>query len=71
MGWHHRPGDRVELRYRVPWSLHAGASGNVLVRARPRRKEGRQAPLNFLVLLDDGTQVVVPGGHLRTVGGER
>lgn len=63
MAWHHRPGDRVRLVYAKWASPYKGQEGAVLVRARgPKCK-------NFLVLLDSGVKVVVPGGNLR--GSER
>ncbi len=68
MGWHHRPPDRVRLVYRQPWMPYKNAEGTVLIRARPRGTDGaRRAPLNFLVSLDDGRHVIVPGGNLRGV----
>lgn len=69
MGWHHRPADPVVLHYRQVhgrrWSAYHGARGVVAIRARPRRKDGRSAPLNFLVQLDTGQVLVVPGGNLK------
>lgn len=65
MAWHHRPGDRVRLVYRLPWSPWKGATGTVRVRGRPRRG----TPLNFLADLDGGGMVIVPGGNLRAEKG--
>ncbi len=60
MGWHHRKGNRVRLVYRSPLAPHRGHEGIVVV--RPGRGKG---PRNFLVALDSGITVVVPGGNMR------
>ena len=60
MGWHHRKGDRVRLVYRQREMPYRGHEGIVVV--RPGRGRG---PRNFLVALDSGTKVVVPGGNLK------
>lgn len=60
MGWHHRPRDRVRLNYRDKTLPHQGKPATVLI--RPGRGKG---PKNYLVQLDDGPRVVVPGGNLK------
>lgn len=64
MGWHHRPGDRVRLVYRKtrdPATFpYRGNEGTVRIRAGRGR-----GPKNFLVELDAGPVVVVPGGNQR------
>ncbi|MHA1559075.1 MAG: hypothetical protein ACTSWI_00150 [Alphaproteobacteria bacterium] len=67
MIWHPRPGQRVRLWYAKRYAAampHHGRLGIMVVAGRGL------GPINALVRLDDGPEVVVPRGNLQEANDE-
>ena len=59
--WRYRVGTHVVLRYGKHWRDHIGRHGQRgLVACAANGK-----PFNYLIGLENGEQVIVPGGQLR------